>query len=153
MPNGSVRCAGLPPPLGLALTAADWSTRAAADVHVSRQPADMRAASVAEWNGDGELDGGHGDWAGQWAGLRADGEEDVGKSAEMAEAAAAKEGEAARGLRHAAAAAMHAAAAVAAAEAERGRSSPDMQEAVAAWNEAVAAAGRAEEDCAADQAE
>ena len=153
MPNGSVRCAGLPPPLGLALTAADWSTRAAADVHVSRQPADMRAASVAEWNGDGELDGGHGDWAGQWAGLRADSEEDMGKSAEMAEAAAAKEGEAARGLRHAAAAAMHAAAAVAAAEAESGRSSPDMQEAVAAWNEAVAAAGRTEEDCAADQAE
>ena len=96
--------------------------------------------------GHGELGGGHGDWAGQWAGLRADSEEDTGKSAEMAEAAAAKEGEAARGLRHAAAA-------VAAAEAERGRSSPDMQEAVAARKEAVAAAGRAEEDGAADQAE
>ena len=38
--------------LGLALTSADWSTRAAADVHASRQLADMWAANAAEWNGD-----------------------------------------------------------------------------------------------------
>ena len=136
--------------LKLALTASDWSPRAAADVRVSRQLADMWAANAAERNGGCELGGGHGDWAEQWAGLRADCEQDTAKSAEMAEEAAAREGEAARELRQAAAAAERSAAAATAAvadmEADRGRYGPDMQAAVAAWKEAVSAAGRAKEE-------
>ena len=113
--------------IGLALTAADWSTRAAAYMQVSRRLADMWAANTAECDGGCELGGDHGDWAGHWAGLRADCEQDMAKSAEMAETAAAEEREAAREPRQAAAAAERSAAVAADMEAERGLHGPDMQ--------------------------
>ena len=135
--------------LRLALTAAKQLVDTAADASGFRRLANRWAANAAKWSRESyEVVGGRDEHDANWASMISDFELGMTKSAELAEAAAAKEGEAVRGLQNAAAAAKHAAAAVAVVEAERGQSGQGMQEAVAAWKEAVSAASKAEDGAA-----
>lgn len=131
--------------LRLALAAAKQLVDADAVARETRRLANRWAANAAKWSRESyEMVGSRDECNANWSDMISYFERDMSKSAALAEAAVAKEGDAARGLQNAAAAAERAAEAVAE-DVERGRSGPDMQEAVAAWKEAVLAASRAEE--------
>ena len=123
-----------------ALAMSERSASVVLNAYKYRQLADRRAANAAKRKmGCCDWGGYHDGWVAERARIFAEAEADRAKSAGMVETAAAEEREAAHESKRAAAAA------AAAAAAEGGHRGQDMQEAVTAWEAAMAAASKAEE--------